>query len=223
MRPAHLSSPHPLKHWRVCLFAGRLSPTRLHCPARRAPLSLTWGRTDGPASMLKPRPPLCCRPWRRGCEPSVGLVEAWVKVTVVEGTGVGHSPAAHSLVVSPVSSEAQVGSARVVTCTASPQRGTGLEGAHRGCTGPYGVHSGPSASHTSGHSPHKARCAPPPALCVIAEHPWGLLGMGWGAGGLRAKPGHGAPWAACSPRHQPKGHGRCPAQGIALLVAPTGP
>lgn len=53
--PPSLKSTPP-KTLEVCLFAGRLS--------HQAPL---------PGS------------WRRGCGPSVRLIEAWVKVTVVEG------------------------------------------------------------------------------------------------------------------------------------------
>ena len=152
-----------------------------------------------------------------------------MKVTVMEGTGVRPSPAAHSLIVSPGSSEARVGTC---TCghlhhfpTAGYRAGGGAPWVHGSLWDPLwslGILLTPQGTHPMTIH-HKVRCAPPPALCVIAEWPWGLLGTGRGGGGLRAKPGHGAPWAACSPRHQPKGYGRCPAWGIALLGAPTGP
>lgn len=100
------------------------------------------------------------------------------------GHGVRHSPATHSLGVSPVSSEARVGAFTCAHLHRFPTAGHRAGMVRHGHTGPCRSHSGPSASrsHLRALTPRllTAKSGAPLRPCVISERPWGLL---WARGG----------------------------------------
>lgn len=188
----------PPKTLKVGLFAGRLRPTR----------PTTW--------LVE------TRLWAQ-CAARRGLGEGHGR----GGHGVRHSPAAHSLGVSPVSSEARVGAFTCAHLHRFPTAGHRAGGVLRGRTDPCGNHSGPSASrsHLRALSPRlfTAKSGAPLRPCVISECPWGLLWARGGEGvGCGLSQGAGPLGQRVPQGTSQRGMGQRPAQGRALLWAPAG-